>query len=119
MKKVMLFCIGGLAALVAIASAGPVLGLALCAAIMYVSWKQYRQADSKAVKFFWGAAGVIAFFAAVGNVPALLGVAALGVLYIVYKKWQEDDHVSVTETKEDDPFVNFEKQWNQLKKLNG
>ncbi|KAB7704763.1 flagellar basal body rod protein [Bacillus aerolatus] len=119
MKKVMLFCIGGLAALVAIASVGPVLGLVLCAAIMYVAWKQYGQASSKAIKFFWGAAGLIAFLAAVGNVPALLGIAALGVLYIVYKKWQEDDHEPMADAKEEDPFVNFEKQWNQLKKING
>lgn len=116
MKKVMLFCIGGLAAVVAIASAGPVLGLVVCAAIMYVAWKQYKQAYSKGIKFFWGAAGIIAFLAAVGNVPALLGVAALGVLYVVYKKWQEDDDSYVAAAKEEDPFVNFEKQWSQLKK---
>lgn len=116
MKKVMLFCVGGLAALVAIASAGPILGLVLCAAIMYVAWKQYGQASSKGIKFFWGAAGIIAFLAAIGNAPALLGVAALGVLYIVYKKWQEEDESFMAAGNEKDPFVNFEKQWNQLNK---
>ncbi|GLY11744.1 flagellar basal body rod protein [Pseudobacillus badius] len=115
MKKVMLFCIGGLAAIIAIASVGPILGLVLCAAIMYVAWKQYKQAASKGLKFFWGATGVIAFFVAVGNVPALLGVAALAVLYVVYKKWQEEEEDFVDVAKEKDPFVNFEKQWNQLK----
>ncbi|KMY52764.1 hypothetical protein AC623_01145 [Bacillus sp. FJAT-27231] len=116
MKKVMLFCIGGLAAVVAVASAGPVLGLVACAAIMYVAWKQYKQASTKGIKFFWGAAGIIAFLAAVGNVPALLGVAALGVLYMVYKKWQEDDESFVGVAREEDPFMNFERQWSQLKK---
>ncbi|WP_203364524.1 flagellar basal body rod protein [Bacillus sp. REN10] len=114
MKKVMLFCIGGLAAIIAAASLGPVIALVICAGIMYVAWTQFQKSPSKMTKAFWGMAGLIAFFVAVGNVPALLGVGALVVLYMVYKKWNEEELVEVE--KETDPFVNFEREWKQLMK---
>ncbi|PAQ14614.1 flagellar basal body rod protein [Bacillaceae bacterium SAOS 7] len=116
MKKVMLFCIGGLAAIIAGASLGPVIALAICAGIMYVAWMQFQKSSSKLIKGFWGLAGITAFFVAVGNVPALLGIGALAVLYLVYKKWNEDDAEPVKVQEENDPFVNFEREWKQLTK---
>jgi lia operon protein LiaI len=50
--------------------------------------------------------------ATASNVPAILAIAAAYVLYLVYKKWNEDNTPS---SKSDDPFANFEKQWAELK----
>jgi lia operon protein LiaI len=111
----MLFCIGGVAAMVAIATLGPVLALAVSGFIAYVAWKQYQK-TSKSVKLFWGLAGMTALLTAIINMPAILGVGAVAVLYVVYKKWKEQD-VAVMD-KDNDPFVNFEKQWNNLTKMN-
>ena len=47
------------------------------------------------------------------NIPAILAIAAAYVLYLVYKKWNETKY-EVQE--ESDPFVNFEKQWAELKR---
>ncbi|MBM7649443.1 lia operon protein LiaI [Bacillus ectoiniformans] len=116
MKKVMLFCIGAVAAIVAVANAGPLIGLALSLVIMYLAWREYKKSYTKKMKFFWGAAAVISFLVAVGNIPAILSIAALAVVYVVYKKWNEE---TAEAPESDDPFINFEKQWDQLKKING
>ncbi|WP_157796163.1 lmo0954 family membrane protein [Bacillus xiapuensis] len=117
MKKVILFCIGGLAALIAATSLAPIIGLAICAVVMYTAWVQIQKTPSIWAKGFWGMAGVIAFIIAIANVPALLGVGALAVLYMVYVKWNEEDQELVQVQKEtDDPFINFEREWQQLTK---
>ncbi|HWO95861.1 MAG TPA: flagellar basal body rod protein, partial [Bacillus sp. (in: firmicutes)] len=57
--------------------------------------------------------GIIALMASVSNVPAILGFVAAYVLYVVYKKWNENKEIV---KEESDPFVNFEKQWAELKR---
>jgi len=51
--------------------------------------------------------------ASLHNAPAIIGVGAAYVLYLVCKKWNQNKHGMKKE--EADPFVNFEKQWNELK----
>lgn len=51
--------------------------------------------------------------ASIHNAPAIIGVAAAYVLYLVYKNWNKNKRNTVKE--DTDPFVNFEKQWNDLK----
>jgi len=51
--------------------------------------------------------------ASIHNAPAIIGVAAAYVLYLVYKKWNQNKDTAVNEGS--DPFVNFEKQWNEMK----
>jgi lia operon protein LiaI len=52
--------------------------------------------------------------ASIHNAPAIIGVVAAYVLYLVYKNWNSSKKTVVKE--ESDPFVNFEKQWNELNK---
>ena len=66
------------------------------------------------MKIGWGILGFMALMASASNIPAVLGIAAAYVLYVVYKNWNKPKTVIVEE--ENDPFVNFEKQWSQLKK---
>lgn len=112
MKKFGLFVAGGMAALVLISNLGPIVGLAASLLVMYFVLKQFLKTSSTGAKIGWGIAGLIVLSAAASNVPAIIGIAAAYVLYLVYKKWNKN-YVAVEETN--DPFVNFEKQWAQLK----
>ncbi|MEH7109667.1 MULTISPECIES: flagellar basal body rod protein [Bacillaceae] len=113
MKKFGLLLAGGIAAVVLLSSIGPMVGLLISAALLYFIFKKFLQAKSTGSKIALAIIGVIIIAASIHNVPAIIGVAAAYVLYLVYKKWNEPKHTKFQE--ESDPFVNFEKQWNELK----
>lgn len=115
MKKFGLFLIGGLAALVLLSNLGSIIGLAISILILYLVFKQFLKANSTLGKIAWGILGLIILATSATNVPAILGIAAAYILYLVYKKWNESKAVEVKVKVEDnDPFVNFEKQWSEL-----
>ncbi|TYR79977.1 flagellar basal body rod protein [Priestia megaterium] len=111
MKKFGLVLAGIVAAAVLLANVGPMLALAISLGILYIAFKGFIKAETKFKKGLWGAIGVIVVFAAVSNLPAIIGVLAGVVLYMVYKKWNSDKE---TVREEADPFKNFEKQWAEL-----
>lgn len=112
MKKFGLLLIGGIAALVLISNLGPMVGLVVSLAILYYVFKQFLKTDSMGLKIALGILGVFLLLTAASNVPAIIGIAAAYILYVVYKKWNSSKSV-VKES--DDPFQNFEKQWSELK----
>jgi lia operon protein LiaI len=112
MKKFGLLLAGGIAAVVLLSTIGPMAALAVSLVLLYLIVKQFLKAKSTGGKIGWGIIGLIVLMATLHNAPALIGVAAAFVLYLVYKKWNESKRPVV---KEDDPFINFEKQWNELK----
>jgi lia operon protein LiaI len=114
MKKFGLIVAGGIAAIVLIANLGSMVGLVISLAILYFIFKQFIKTDSTWAKIGWGILGLIALMITASNAPAILGVVAAYVLYLVYKKWNQNKSV-VVESESDDPFTNFEKQWSQLK----
>ncbi|MCT8136899.1 flagellar basal body rod protein [Anaerobacillus sp. CMMVII] len=118
MKKFGLFILGGIAAIILIANLGPIALFALSIAILYYAFKGFMKADTSLSKVAWAILGLILLSITASNVPALAGIMAAIVLYFVYKKWNEEQGVVVenkaTETK--DPFVNFEKEWAELKR---
>lgn len=114
MKKFWLLLAGGVAAVILLGNLGAVIGLAISLVIMYFAVKGFMKTDSTAKKVMWGAVGVIALALTASNVPAIFGIAAAYVLYLVYKNWNKKE-VIVTE-ESSDPFTNFEKQWAELKK---
>jgi lia operon protein LiaI len=85
----------------------------ISAVIMYYAFKGFMKAESSGKKIMWAIFGVIAFAVTVSNVPAIMGVVAAYILYLVYKKWNE---TKVVVKEESDPFTNFEKEWAELKK---
>lgn len=99
---------------IALSSIGPMIGLAVSVAVLYFSFKQYHKSPSSWGKVFWGVIGIIAIFTSLGNLPAIIGVVALYVLFVVYKKWKQQKVENIV--VENDPFTNFEKQWNELNK---
>ena len=113
MKKFGLLLAGGIAAVVLLSTIGPMVGLLVSLALLYFIFKQFIKAESTGGKIGLGIIGLIVLVASIHNVPAIIGVAAAYVLYLVYKKWNENKYTKIKE--ETDPFVNFEKQWNELK----
>ncbi|PLT35961.1 flagellar basal body rod protein [Bacillus sp. V5-8f] len=114
MKKFGLLLAGGIAACVLLANVGPMAGLALSLVILYFVFKQFVKSDSTMGKILWGLVGLVAISASLANVPSLIGLAAAYVLYLIYKKWNETKKSS--KEQEQDPFINFEKQWAELKR---
>lgn len=113
MKKFGLLVVGGIASIILFSTIGPILGLVLSLVVLYFILKQFLKTESTKKKIGLAILGFIVLMASIHNIPSLIGVAAAYVLYLVYKKWNEDKHKPVHD--ETDPFVNFEKQWNDLK----
>ena len=113
MKKFSLFLIGGIAAIILLSNLGSIVGLAISILILYLVFKQFLKAESTMMKIGWAILGLVFLTASASNVPAILGIAAVYILYLVYKKWNETSAVEKN-VKDSDPFVNFEKQWSEL-----
>jgi lia operon protein LiaI len=114
MKKFGLILAGGVAAIILLSSIGPMIGLLVGLAVLYFIFKQFLKAESTGGKIVLGIIGFFVLMASIHNAPAIIGVLAAYVLYLVYKNWNSSKKTVV---KEDyDPFVNFEKQWNELNK---
>ncbi|QHE52642.1 flagellar basal body rod protein [Pontibacillus sp. HMF3514] len=115
MKQFLWFVAGLVALAVLVANLGPMIMLAAGVWLLYVIFKQFIKTDSTAKKILWVILGFVVLSFTVSNIYAVVGVAAAYVLYIIYKKWKRNDRYG-SEEKEDDPFVNFEKQWAELNK---
>lgn len=117
MKKLGLFVIAAIAALVLFSNVGPMVTLAISLVVLYFVFREFLKADSVGWKIVLGIFGFFLLMTAAANIPAILGLVAIYVLYLVYKKWNESKSATSTVVKkENDPFKNFEKQWQELNK---
>lgn len=117
MKKFGLAIIGMVAAIVVLANLGSILALAISAVITFAGVHYYRKSDSTFLKLFWGTVLVIGLVTAVTNVPAFIGIIALLGVYYVWRNWNDRTDDNIIEAKySDDPFVNFERQWDEITK---
>jgi lia operon protein LiaI len=114
MKKFGLLLAGGIAAIVLLSTLGPMIGLVIGLAALYYIFKQFLKTESTGGKIGLGVIGFFVLMASIHNAPAIIGVVAAYVLYLVYKNWNSSKRFTVKE--ESDPFINFEKQWNELNK---
>jgi lia operon protein LiaI len=114
MKKFGLLLAGGIAAIVLLSTIGPMIGLAVSLVLLYFIYKKFLKTESTGWKIGLIIIGLIVLAASIHNIPALIGVGAAYVLYLVYKKWNSNKKTVVN--KETDPFINFENQWNELNK---
>ncbi|WP_040206420.1 lmo0954 family membrane protein [Neobacillus jeddahensis] len=114
MKKFGLLVAGGIAAIILLSTIGPIVGLMVSLALLYFIYKQFLKTESTGWKIGLGIIGFIVIMGAIHNIPAIIGVGAAYVLYLVYKKWNRNKYKIAKE--ESDPFTNFEKQWNELNK---
>lgn len=117
MKKFGLLVLGIIAGIVAVASLGNLLGLAVSALVVFAGLHFYLKSDSTFLKIFWAIVGISGLFSAVANIPGFFGILAIVGVWYVVKKWNNQSvSFSAPIVKSDDPFVNFEKQWNELSK---
>ncbi|MCJ7841475.1 DUF2681 domain-containing protein [Lederbergia sp. NSJ-179] len=114
MKKLLIFILAIILAIIALANLGSIIGFAICLLIVYYSLKQFLKTESTGQKILWGIIGLIGLSGLLGNLPALVGIAAVCLLYVGYKHWKKEKAEDVHQ--EDDPFTNFESQWNELEK---
>lgn len=118
MKKFFFLVLGTIAVIVALSMLGPLVGFAFSALLIFLGMHYYVKTNSGFAKVFWVALGLIGILTAISNVPALVGLAAIFTIYVVYKKWNNED-VSFSRTtafNENDPFTNFETEWAKLTK---
>jgi len=113
MKKFGLLLAGGIAAVILLSTIGPMVGLLVSVVLLYIIFKQFLKTKSIGGRIGLGIAGFIVLLASLHNAPAIIGAVAAYILYLVYKKWN-GSKVNKT-NKEIDPFINFEKQWSELK----
>ena len=116
MKKFGLLVLGIVAGIIAVANLGSLLALALSAAIAYAGFHYYRKGESTVLKLFWGVVLLMGLFSAVANVPAFIGIIALLGVYYAWHKWKGTEINNVITNVSDDPFVNFERQWDEITK---
>lgn len=115
MKKFGLAILGIIAGIIVLLNLGSLLALAISALLAYAGFHYFRKTTSSFKKVFWGGVMVIGLLTAISNVPAFFGIIALiGVLY-VWSKWNDkkDEKIISDST---DPFVNFEREWNNITK---
>ncbi|MCM3610224.1 ABC transporter permease [Planococcus sp. MERTA32b] len=113
MNKFWMTVIGIIAGIIALSNLGPIIGLAFSGVIIYIGVHYYLRSISTGAKIWWGFVAAVGAISAVSNVPAIIGVLAIAVLWYIYKKWNEEE---VTDSVKNDPFNNFEREWQKLNK---
>ncbi|MET4559008.1 lmo0954 family membrane protein [Lysinibacillus parviboronicapiens] len=117
MKKFLLLTGGIIAACVALALIGPLAGLLFSGLLVALGMHFYIGSKSTFAKIIWATVGLIGVLSAVSNIPAMIGLAAIATIYVIYKKWNgENVKIPTIEAREEDPFTNFEKEWSNLTK---
>lgn len=117
MKKFLLFMGGFFAALVALTLAAPIISLLFSGILIALGMHFYIASQSIVSKIIWFTVGVIGVLSAVLNIPAIIGLAAIAIIYVIYKNWNGDKIIfSKIEENVNDPFTNFEKEWSHLTK---
>ncbi|WP_194287468.1 lmo0954 family membrane protein, partial [Gracilibacillus oryzae] len=74
--------------------------------IAYYGVKKFILADTTGGKVFWAIVVLIGVSMSLSNIPALIGVVALVVLYYTYKKWKQE--------KQDPYYTQSELNWDKL-----
>ncbi|KOO49857.1 ABC transporter permease [Viridibacillus sp. FSL E2-0187] len=116
MKKVGLFIIGVIAAITILCSLGAMAGLAISAAILYAGIHFYLKSESTFTKIIWALVAIAGLLTAVANIPSFIGLIAIVVLWYIIRKWDGKEKTQIITAKTDDPFTNFENQWDELTK---
>ncbi|MHA6260475.1 lmo0954 family membrane protein [Sporosarcina sp. CAU 1771] len=113
MNKFLLVLAGTIAAIIVLLNLGSLLALAFSTLIAYAGFHYYRKSNSSLAKVFWGLVILIGILTAISNIPAFIGIIALVAVYYVLRNWKQNKNDAIISVS-DDPFNNFERQWNEL-----
>ncbi len=116
MKKFGLIVLGSIAGIVALANLGSLIGLALSALLVLTGIHFYLKGRSTLSKVVSATVGIIGLLTAVANVPGFFGILAIIGLWYVIREWKKKSSSLEVTSISNDPFTNFEKQWNELSK---
>lgn len=90
MKRILLFLLGAIAAIVFLANLGPMILLAISLGVSYFAIRKFILANGLAEKVLWGVVILIGLAISLNNIPALIGIASFAVLYYTFKKWKQE-----------------------------
>ncbi len=117
MKKFGLLIIGVIAAITILCSLGALTSLAISAAILFAGVHFYLKSNSTFSKVVWALVAIAGLLTTAANIPGLIGLAAIAIFWVIIRKWNGSEHSNTfIAPKKDDPFTNFEYQWNELTK---
>lgn len=115
MKKFLLLILAFIAVMIFIANLGPMILLGVSIWLLYVIFKQFMKSDSVGARIGWVIVGLIVLSMATANAFSMIGIAAAIILYLIFKNWNTGDRGPKEHVSDDqDPFVNFERQWSEL-----
>lgn len=116
MKKFFLYSAGFVAAIIALCLLAPVAGLLISGALLAAGLHYYTKSTSTFGKVMSLVVALAGLVSALSNIPGFIGLVAIGILYYIYKTRKNEKVEIFTNTKEDDPFTNFEREWANLTK---
>ncbi|MFC4402788.1 flagellar basal body rod protein [Gracilibacillus xinjiangensis] len=90
MKTFLLICLTVIAGIMFLANVGPMIMLAISITIAYYGVKKFILAETTGAKVWWAIVILIGVSISLSNIPAMIGVVALVVLYYTYKKWKQE-----------------------------
>ncbi|RCW77528.1 flagellar basal body rod protein [Saliterribacillus persicus] len=90
MKTFLLISLAIIASIVLLSNLGPMIMLLISVAVAYYALRKFVVAETVGKKVLWGIIILIGVSISLSNIPALIGVAAIFVLYYTYKKWKEE-----------------------------
>lgn len=114
MRKFGLFLLGTIAAIVILCSLGSLIGLAFSALLVFAGMHYYLKSSSTMAKVIWVIIGLFGLTSAIANLPGFLCILAIAALWYIIRKWNNKEVVIIKQSN--DPFTNFEKQWQELTK---
>lgn len=113
MKKLLKYTVIGFGLLILAGILAPMIaGFLIGAAIVLGGFWLYERSESSVMKLISIIVMASGVMGAIGSAPILLLVIVPAVGYVVYKLWKNDEPKMVT----DNPFDNFEAEWNKLSK---
>ena len=116
MKKFGLVVLGITAGIIAVANLGSLLALALSAAIAYAGFHYFRKSESTVAKLFWGVVLLMACSQRFRMYLLLSGSSRFSVSYMHGVNGKAQKITTSSHNVSDDPFVNFERQWDEITK---
>ncbi|MDX8045089.1 flagellar basal body rod protein [Gracilibacillus sp. S3-1-1] len=90
MKTFLLVSLAVIASIILLANLGPMIMLVISVVIAYYGVKRFILADTTGAKVGWAIVVLIGVSMSLSNIPALIGIVALVVLYYSFKKYQEE-----------------------------